>query len=84
MAEGVFRSVTSKPPYSDCIRKVDSCGTGAYHVGDNPDDRTMDTLEEHGITDYRHKARKVRHNRGPYESRRSWRIRLTRDSHLAL
>jgi low molecular weight phosphotyrosine protein phosphatase len=33
---------------------------GAYHAGDDPDDRTMSTLEKHGITDYVHAARKVR------------------------
>lgn len=60
MAEGVFQSVTKKPPYKDLIRKVDSCGTGAYHVGDEPDERTMETLKQHGITDYDHAARKVR------------------------
>ncbi|KAF3762932.1 phosphotyrosine protein phosphatases I [Cryphonectria parasitica EP155] len=59
MAEGVFQSITSKPPYEGLVKKLDSCGTGAYHVGDDPDDRTMDTLEKHGITDYVHAARKV-------------------------
>jgi low molecular weight phosphotyrosine protein phosphatase len=32
---------------------------GGYHVGDGPDERTMETLEGHGITDYVHRARKV-------------------------
>jgi low molecular weight phosphotyrosine protein phosphatase len=32
---------------------------GGYHVGDEPDDRTMATLRKHGITDYIHAARKV-------------------------
>lgn len=59
MAEGVFQSITAKPPYEGLVRRIDSCGTGAYHVGEGPDDRTMDTLEKHGITDYRHAARKV-------------------------
>lgn len=35
------------------------CLLGAYHVGDEPDDRTMSTLEDNGITDYTHAARKV-------------------------
>ncbi|KAK1468424.1 phosphotyrosine protein phosphatase [Colletotrichum melonis] len=36
------------------------CATiAAYHVGDPPDDRTMATLEDHGITDYYHAGRKV-------------------------
>lgn len=59
MAEGVFQSLTSKPPYQGLIKNLDSCGTGAYHVGDDPDDRTMSTLEEHGINNYMHAARKV-------------------------
>jgi hypothetical protein len=33
---------------------------GGYHIGEGPDDRTMSTLENHGITDYVHHARKVR------------------------
>ncbi|KAK8004840.1 LMWPc-domain-containing protein [Apiospora arundinis] len=60
MAEGVFRSLTKDAPYKDLIDTVDSCGTGAYHAGDDPDDRTMSTLAQHGITDYTHAARKVR------------------------
>ncbi|RDW60977.1 phosphotyrosine protein phosphatase I [Coleophoma cylindrospora] len=60
MAEGIFRSLTSKPPYQAKIGLVDSCGTGAYHQGADPDDRTMSTLVENGITDYEHSARKVK------------------------
>lgn len=59
MAEGVFQALAKKEPYKGRIAKVDSCGTGAYHLGEEPDDRTMSTLEEHGITDYVHAARKV-------------------------
>ncbi|EOO04212.1 putative low molecular weight phosphotyrosine protein phosphatase protein [Phaeoacremonium minimum UCRPA7] len=59
MAEGVFQSMTKKAPYKGLVSKIDSCGTGAYHVGEEPDDRTMGTLEDHGITDYVHHARKV-------------------------
>lgn len=62
MAEGVFRSLTqfSTPSAHPLISRIDSCGTGAYHAGDNPDPRTMAVLKSHGITDYKHKARKVR------------------------
>ncbi|KAL1845187.1 hypothetical protein VTK73DRAFT_961 [Phialemonium thermophilum] len=60
MAEGVFRSITSKEPYKGLVKQVDSCGTGGYHIGEEPDDRTMATLESHGITDYVHFARKFR------------------------
>lgn len=60
MAEGVFQSLTrpsSSTPHP-LITTIDSCGTGAYHVGDSPDSRTMSTLKANGITSYRHAARK--------------------------
>ena len=63
MAEGIFRSMVSKPPYEGLISEIDSCGTGAYHSGSSPDSRTMSTLEDNGITDYDHAARKVSANR---------------------
>lgn len=56
MAEAVFRSLTSSHPR---VARVDSAGTGAYHTGDSPDPRTMSTLEDHGIVEYRHGARIV-------------------------
>ncbi|KAI9730643.1 MAG: hypothetical protein M1818_008125 [Claussenomyces sp. TS43310] len=59
MGEGVFRSLSSKAPYRGLISRIDSCGTAAYHTGDEPDSRTMSTLEDNGITDYVHAARKV-------------------------
>ena len=59
MAEGIFRSIVSKPLYQSLVKEVDSCGTGAYHTGSSPDSRTMSTLEDNGITDYNHAARKV-------------------------
>lgn len=74
MAEGIFQSLANKPAYQGRIKKIDSCGTGAYHVGEGPDDRTMATLEEHGITDYVHRARKVR--------KRSWKPRRPHVWHL--
>ncbi|KAH7025747.1 phosphotyrosine protein phosphatase I superfamily [Microdochium trichocladiopsis] len=62
MGEGVFRSLTLSEgsPYKRFVGRVDSCGTGGYHTGDEPDSRTMSTLEDHGITDYRHAARTLR------------------------
>lgn len=61
MAEGVFESLVSSAPAStsSLISRIDSCGTGAYHVGSSPDPRTTATLKAHGITRYRHQARKV-------------------------
>jgi len=60
MAEGVFQSLVaaSPPATKSLISTIDSCGTGAYHVGDSPDSRTMATLKQKGITSYRHAARK--------------------------
>src|SRR5690242_7346055 len=60
MAEGVFQSLVASSPAStqQLVSTIDSCGTGAYHVGDSPDSRTMATLRENGIKNYRHAARK--------------------------
>lgn len=58
MAEGIFRHLAQKPEWKDKIGRVDSCGTAAYHTGDEPDSRTMATLEANGITDYEHSARR--------------------------
>lgn len=60
MSEGVFQSLTraAGKPAHPLIANIDSCGTGAYHVGDDPDSRTMATLESNGISTYRHAARK--------------------------
>lgn len=56
MAEGVFRNVASSHPVID---EIDSAGTGAYHVMEPPDPRTMSTLRSHKISNYNHAARKV-------------------------
>ncbi|BCR87937.1 tyrosine protein phosphatase LTP1 [Aspergillus chevalieri] len=56
MAEGVFRNVAASHPQ---INEIDSAGTGAYHVMEPPDPRTMSTLRSHGIKNYNHAARKV-------------------------
>ncbi|RWA07518.1 hypothetical protein EKO27_g7577 [Xylaria grammica] len=62
MAEGVFRSIVKDPssPYYNLVGTVDSCGTGGYHTGDEPDSRTLSTLRDNGITNYRHEARRLR------------------------
>lgn len=57
MAEAVFRSLTYSKPQ---VTSVDSAGTGAYHIGADPDPRTMATLRSNGINDYRHAARVVK------------------------
>ncbi|KAH7325839.1 phosphotyrosine protein phosphatase I superfamily [Stachybotrys elegans] len=58
MAEGIFRHIAKEPQFQGKINIIDSCGTAAYHSGEPPDSRTMSTLEDNGITDYRHLARR--------------------------
>lgn len=58
MAEGVFTHLVSLENKKHLVSHIDSAGTGAYHVGDSPDPRTMSTLEDHGILTYSHAARK--------------------------
>ncbi|KAI9671909.1 MAG: hypothetical protein M1817_003455 [Caeruleum heppii] len=64
MAEAVFRHLTSPSSLTTStnlnLSTIDSCGTGAYHVSSAPDPRTTSTLIDHGITTYRHAARKIR------------------------
>jgi low molecular weight phosphotyrosine protein phosphatase len=55
MCEAVFQSLATSSPL---ISRIDSCGTGAYHIGSQPDSRTIATLKAHDITTYRHAARK--------------------------
>lgn len=56
MGEAVLRKV-AKDREIDII--VDSAGTGAYHVGDEPDERTTDTCKKFGVP-ISHEARQVR------------------------
>lgn len=60
MAEAVFQNLTkpSDKPHHPQVANIDSAGTAAYHVGSDPDPRTMSALRDNGIDSYRHKARK--------------------------
>lgn len=63
MAEGVFRHTVSSSgtarAAASLVGEVDSAGTGAYHLLEPPDARTMATLRKHGIRNYSHAARQV-------------------------
>lgn len=59
MGEGVLRSLVKKQEFKDVLGEIDSCGTGAYHIGEPPNSVTMSVLEDHGVNDYRHAARKA-------------------------
>ena len=48
LAEGVFRSLAAEAGLADRFR-VDSAGTGAYHVGEAPDARSVAVALEHGV-----------------------------------
>ncbi|MCG1037163.1 low molecular weight protein-tyrosine-phosphatase [Polaribacter sargassicola] len=53
LAEGILKSKVNK---ADVF--VDSAGTGAYHVGNLPDPRSIDVAAKHGINITDQKARK--------------------------
>ncbi len=57
LAEGVFRDVLEKDGLADSFH-VDSAGTGAYHVGEPADPRSLQVARDHGVT-LDGKARKV-------------------------
>lgn len=51
LAEGILRA---KLP---SIYTIESAGTGAYHIGEKPDERSIITAKKHGIDIYNHKSR---------------------------
>lgn len=56
MAEAVLKHLLKKEGV-DLL--VESAGTRDYHVGKNPNPKTMKVLEENGIKNFIHKARQV-------------------------
>lgn len=48
LAEGVFRHMAAARGLSDQFN-VDSAGTGAWHVGEPPDPRSMEVAARHGV-----------------------------------
>jgi len=58
LAEGVFRHVAAERGRGQDFL-VDSAGTGAWHVGEPPDRRSIEVAARHGIT-LNGRARKVR------------------------
>lgn len=57
MAEGVFKQVVKDRNLIQYF-ELDSAGTGAYHIGSNPDQRAQQVCYTKGIT-LSHKARQV-------------------------
>ena len=60
LAEGVFRSVIEENG-SEAEFTIDSAGTGAWHVGNPPDPRSIAIASKYGIDIGRQRARKVAH-----------------------
>jgi protein-tyrosine phosphatase len=58
-AEGVFRHIVKQADLEDKIH-IDSAGTHAYHVGNEPDHRAQATARNRGIDLSAQRARKVR------------------------
>lgn len=55
LAEGIFRDKVKEAGLTDKF-EIDSCGTSAYHIGDQPDPRTRANAIENGVT-LNHQAR---------------------------
>lgn len=58
LAHGVFADVVAQRSLTDVI-DVDSAGTGAWHVGNKPDPRSIAVAANHGIDLTGQRARKV-------------------------
>jgi len=59
LAEGVMRHLVEERGLEDRI-EVDSAGTGAWHVGEAPDPRSIDVAARNGVSLDGQSARKVR------------------------
>jgi protein-tyrosine phosphatase len=57
LAEGVFRHLVSEAGLEDDF-EIDSAGTGAWHVGERPDHRSIAVAARHGV-DLPGRARQV-------------------------
>lgn len=57
MAEGILKQLVKERGLIQSI-ELDSAGTGAYHIGSNPDNRAQEVCLSKGIT-LDHKARQV-------------------------
>lgn len=58
-AEGVFRHIVKQADLEDKIH-IDSAGTHAYHIGNEPDQRAQATARNRGIDLSSQRARKVK------------------------
>jgi protein-tyrosine phosphatase len=59
LAEGIFRALVEEAGLQDRFA-IDSAGTGAWHVGNPPDPRSIGVAGRHGIDITGQRARQVR------------------------
>ncbi|GAA5894813.1 tyrosine protein phosphatase LTP1 [Sporobolomyces salmoneus] len=57
LAEAVFQDVVKKRGLEKEFQ-VDSCGTAGYHIGEEPDERTVEVCRKHGVA-IDHQARQL-------------------------
>jgi len=57
LAEAIFKAKISKKGL-DHLVEADSCGTGNYHIGDLPDQRTVANARKNGVT-INHRGRQL-------------------------
>lgn len=57
-AHGVFEKKVAEAGLSDVIT-IDSCGTGSWHIGHEPDDRTVQAAADRGYNLSHLRARKL-------------------------
>ena len=60
-AEGVFRHIVNEAGLSQQIH-IDSAGTHAYHIGEQPDSRAQAAARQRGVDLSQQRARKVENN----------------------
>lgn len=58
LAEALFNQHVKETDLQDKFT-ADSCGTAAYHIGEQPDSRSRANAQENGL-DYSHQARQIR------------------------
>lgn len=58
LAEGVFRKLVKERGLEQAF-KIDSAGTGDWHVGESPDDRMQATAKRHGVLLHDQAARQI-------------------------
>lgn len=57
LAEAIFKEKVKKAGLDEIIT-VDSCGTGNYHIGEDPDPRSIAIADKHAVPIH-HKARQL-------------------------